>query len=104
RPRALLERPPEASDLRRTLEVLRQNVNLQARLIDDLLDVMRIVRGKMPLHWEVADTHKLIDQAVQICRSEVFGGELRLELELAATHRHVNADAARLQQVFWNLI
>jgi CheY-like chemotaxis protein len=58
----------------------------------------------MPLHWEVADCHRLIDQAIQICRSEVFGGELRLELDLAATHRHVNADAARLQQVFWNLI
>jgi CheY-like chemotaxis protein len=79
-------------------------VNLQARLIDDLLDVMRIVRGKMPLHWEVADGHRLIDQAIQICRSEVFCGELRLELDLAATHRHVNADPARLQQVFWNLI
>ena len=53
--------------------MIRQNVDLEARLIDDLLDVMRIVRGKMPLHWEVADCHGLIDQAVEICRSEVFG-------------------------------
>jgi CheY-like chemotaxis protein len=65
---------------------------------------MRIVRGKMPLHWEVADGHKLIDQAVQVCRSEVLGKRLRLEMDLAATRRHVNADPARLQQVFWNLI
>jgi CheY-like chemotaxis protein len=84
--------------------MIRQNVNLQARLIDDLLDVMRIVRGKMPLHWEVADGHRLIDQAIQICRSEVFGHELRLDVGLDAGRRHVNADPARLQQVFWNLI
>src|SRR4029079_16518389 len=73
-------------------------------LIDDLLDVMRIVRGKMRLHWEVADGHKIIDQAVQVCRSEVLGKRLQLEAGLAAAHRHVNADPARLQQVFWNLI
>ena len=81
---AMLERPADADELRPTLEMIRQNVNLQARLIDDLLDVMRIVRGKMPLHWEVADCHRLIGQAVQMCRSEVLGHELRLELDLAA--------------------
>ena len=75
----MLERPAEPEEIRPTLEMIRQNVDLQARLIDDLLDVMRIVRGKMPLHWEVADCHTLIDQAVQICRSEVVGKGLRLD-------------------------
>ena len=69
---AMLERPEEPRQLRATLEMIRQYVNLQARLIDDLLDVMRIVRGKMPLHWEVADGHRLIEQAVEVCRSEVL--------------------------------
>ncbi len=101
---AMLERPADPGEIRPTLEMIRQNVNLQARLIDDLLDVMRIVRGKMPLHWEIADGHMLIDQAIQICHSEVFGGGLRLQQELAAEHHHINADPARLQQVFWNLI
>jgi CheY-like chemotaxis protein len=84
--------------------MIRQNVLLQARLIDDLLDVMRIVRGKMPLHWEVADGHGIIEQAIQVCRSEVLGKPLRLDSDLAAARRHVNADPARLQQVIWNLI
>ena len=84
--------------------MIRQNVNLQARLIDDLLDVMRIVRGKMPLHWEVADCHRLIDQAVQMCRSEVFGHDLRLDLDLGAREHFLNADPARFQQVLWNLV
>ncbi|HEX8200024.1 MAG TPA: GAF domain-containing protein, partial [Isosphaeraceae bacterium] len=101
---AMLERASEPEELRPTLEMIRQNVHLQARLIDDLLDVMRIVRGKMPLHWEVADCHRLLDQAIRICQSEVFGKELRMEVDLAAANRHVNADSARLQQVFWNLI
>jgi PAS domain S-box-containing protein len=101
---AMLERPEEPEQLQTTLQMIRQNVNLQARLIDDLLDVMRIVRGKMPLHWEVADGHRLIDQAIQICRSEILGKELRIEVDLAAGEHHVNADPARLQQVFWNLI
>jgi len=101
---SMLDRPADPAELRPTLEMIRQNVNLQARLIDDLLDVMRIVRGKMPLHWEVADCHRLIQQAIQICRSEVFGKVLRLDLDLAAEAHHVNADPARLQQVFWNLI
>jgi PAS domain S-box-containing protein len=101
---AMLERPAEPDEVRPNLEMIRQNVNLQARLIDDLLDVMRIVRGKMPLHWEVADCHDLIHQAVEICRSEFLGKELTLTLELGAARHWINADAARLQQVFWNLI
>ena len=101
---SMLERPGDPAELRPTLEMIRQNVLLQARLIDDLLDVMRIVRGKMPLHWEIADCHKLVSQAVQVCRSEVLGHHLRLEVRAEAGRRHVNADPARLQQVFWNLI
>ena len=101
---SMLERPCEPDELRPTLEMIRQNVNLQARLIDDLLDVMRIVRGKMPLHWEVADCHRLVDKVIQMCRSDMHGHSLRLRTELAAGHRHLNADPARLQQVFWNLI
>jgi PAS domain S-box-containing protein len=101
---SMLDRPCDPEEIRPTLEMIRQNVNLQARLIDDLLDVMRIVQGKMPLHWEVADCHRIIDQAIRICRSEVSGHDLRLTVEAVARHHHVNADAARLQQVFWNLI
>ena len=101
---SMLERPTPPEDVRPNLEMIRQYVNLQARLIDDLLDVMRIVRGKMPLHWEVADCHLLIRRAHHVCRREVLGKELRLELDLRASHPYINADPARLQQVFWNLI
>ena len=101
---SMLGRPAPPEDVRPTFEMIRDNVILQSRLIDDLLDVMRIVRGKMPLNWEVADCHRLIERAVEICRGDIEGKALRLDLDLAAPRRLVNADAARLQQVFWNLI
>jgi PAS domain S-box-containing protein len=101
---SMLERPAEIDELRPNLEMIRQNVNLQSRLIDDLLDVMRIVRGKMPLHWEVVNAHALIENALGICRSEVYGKGLTLKLELGADRRHINADSVRLQQVVWNLV
>ena len=101
---AMLDRPTPPEEVRPTLEMIRQNVTLQARLIDDLLDVMRIVRGKMPLHWGVWDCHDLIKRAVEITRSDALGKNHHLDLDLGADEHYVNADAARLQQVFWNLI
>ena len=101
---SMLERTPDPEEVRTTLEMIRQNVKLQARLIDDLLDVMRIVQGKMPLHWGVSDCHDLIGQSVEICRSEFLGKSQELVLDLAAEDHHVNADSARLLQVLWNLV
>ncbi|WP_074310562.1 PAS domain S-box protein [Singulisphaera sp. GP187] len=101
---SMLDRPTPPEEIHPTLEMIRHNVNLQARLIDDLLDVMRIVQGKMPLHWGVADCHDVIRHALQVCQSEVFGKTIGLTLDLSADRHHVNADSARLQQVFWNLI
>ena len=101
---SMLDGTAPAEEIAPVMEMIRHNVNLQARLIDDLLDVMRIVQGKMPLHWGVADCHAIIRHAIQVCQSEVHGGQVRLDLVLEAKAHHVNADSARLQQVFWNLI
>ena len=65
---------------------------------------MRIIRGKMPYHLEVVDAHALIGRAVEICRGEAAEKGLALVEEFEAIDHHVNADAARLQQVLWNLI
>jgi len=100
----MLERTPDPEEVRPTLEMFRQNVKLQARLIDDLPDVMRIVQGKMPLHRGVSDCHALIEQSVQICQGEFLGKSQELVLDLSAEDHHVNADSARLHQVLWNLV
>ena len=85
--------------------MIRRNVELEARLIDDLLDVTRILQDKLRLQLAEADAHDLIRRAVEICRGEIDEKKLRARDRTSrpADH-HVQADGARLQQVFWNLI
>jgi len=89
---------------RSILGVLRRNVELEARLIDDLLDVTRIVRGKLTLDSEPRELATIIDRAVEVCRPEIEAKRLRLGVDHGEGPHVVEADAARLQQVFWNLL
>lgn len=89
---------------RRALEVIRRNVRLEARLIDDLLDITRIRSGKLPLARENTDVHRAIHLALEITAADLREKNLRVDLHLDAVHHHAFADPARLQQVFWNLI
>src|SRR5512135_96143 len=95
---------PVPEEHRATLQMIRRGVELEARLIDDLLDVTRIARGQLALNREVVEVHTLIRQTAEICRSGVHGGKIRLDLDLRAPRSHVEADPARLHQVLWNLI
>jgi two-component system CheB/CheR fusion protein len=102
-----LERSPGLGkeELRRNLAIIRKNVELEARLIDDLLDITRITRGRIELHQEPVPLHPLLKQAVEICCAEpVAGGRLRVESDLRAPDPWVCADGPRLLQVFWNLL
>ncbi len=101
-----LERDGGLSDrLRRDLAVIRKNIELEARLIDDLLDLTRIARGKVELRHEVTDVHVLLGHAIQICGAEaVQAGRLAVETDLRAPDARVWADGSRLTQVFWNLL
>lgn len=95
---------PDTPEVRRALEVIRRNVELEARLIDDLLDVTRIAKGKLQLSFETVSVHEILKRAYEICREEIVARDLRIEFRLRAESQHVEADPARLQQVFWNLI
>jgi PAS domain S-box-containing protein len=91
-------------DVRESLGVIRRNVELEARLIDDLLDLTRISKGKLQLNFETVDLHAAIRSAMDICSADVVGKRLTTSVDLSAGKHHVRADPARLQQVFWNLI
>ena len=86
------------------LQVIRRNVELEARLIDDLLDLTRISKGKVQLSFEVVDAHTLLRNALEICHSEIEQKQLALCTEFGANSVFLRADPARLQQIFWNLI
>jgi signal transduction histidine kinase/ActR/RegA family two-component response regulator len=93
---------PEA--FRSVLEMIRRNVVLEARLIDDLLDLARIDRGALHLRREVIDAHEMVTHVIEICGTDLTLARIRLTVELAARSHHVDADPIRLQQVLWNLI
>ncbi len=94
----------DSQPVREALEVVRRNVELEARLIDDLLDVTRISKGKLQLSFETICIHQILQRAYEICREEIEAKKLEVEFALRAVHTHVEGDPARLQQVFWNLI
>jgi signal transduction histidine kinase len=95
---------PDSQPVREALEVVRRNVELEARLIDDLLDVTRISKGKLQLSFETISIHQILQRAYEICREEIEAKNLEVKFRLRATHTYVQGDPARLQQVFWNLI
>ena len=100
-----LENEPDVRpDVRESLQMIRRNVELEARLIDDLLDLTRIDRGKVQLNFEILDAHMLLQNALEICQPEIDRKHLRPSLNLSAKRVHMRADPARLQQIFWNLI
>ncbi|HEV2854150.1 MAG TPA: ATP-binding protein [Thermoanaerobaculia bacterium] len=91
-------------ELRPELERMRRNVEVEARLIDDLLDLTRIARGKIQLHSEVVDVHGLLAHAVEICEADLARKGIRLHFEPRAGESWVWGDPARLEQIFWNLL
>jgi signal transduction histidine kinase/CheY-like chemotaxis protein len=95
---------PDSPEIRQALEVIRRNVELEARLIDDLLDVTRIAKGKLQLSMEVVSVHEILRRAYEICREEIATKGLEAQFRLQAERSYVEGDPARLQQVFWNLI
>jgi signal transduction histidine kinase/CheY-like chemotaxis protein len=101
---ALESEPELPKDMHESLQMIRRNVELEARLIDDLLDLTRIDRGKVQLNFEVVDAHILLQTALEICQAEMDRKHLVRSLNLGAKKVHMRADPARLQQIFWNLI
>jgi PAS domain S-box-containing protein len=90
--------------VREDMGLIRRSVDLEVRLIDDLLDLNRISRGKLELRMETLDAHAKIMAAVDICRLDAREKGLVLETNLGATESHVSGDGGRLQQALWNLL
>lgn len=86
------------------LEIIRRNILLEAHLIDDLLDMSRILRGKLPLHLLDIDICSVVHRALAVCEHDISSKKMRLTVDLQSPGCFVHGDAARLQQVFWNLI
>jgi two-component system CheB/CheR fusion protein len=101
---AVKSRSPIPHDLEPTLEMIRRNVLLETRLIDDLLDMTRIVQGKMSVVPETVDAHDVLDDVIALCRDQLMSTGVVLTVEMQAAARFVHADPVRLRQVVWNLL
>ena len=91
-------------ELREGVEMVSRNVQLEARLIDDLLDLTRISRGKLQLRTRRVDAHELLNHAIGIVRSQIDARSHTLTTRFNAAEHHIMVDPARMQQVFWNIL
>jgi signal transduction histidine kinase len=100
----ILNQPGLDPEMEQGLRMVCRNVELEARLIDDLLDLTRIARGKLQLRLQPTDAHELIQHAIEIVRADVDCRHIQLSVTLEATSHQVNVDPPRIQQVFWNIL
>lgn len=101
---AAVDDPALPEEVRLNFETIRKNVELEARLIDDLLDLTRITTGKMILHREVVDAHLILMDALATIEADRREKSIELVLKLIAGQCGLEADAVRMQQVFWNVL
>jgi PAS domain S-box-containing protein len=101
---AAVENPDLTPELRAQFTTIRNNVELEARLIDDLLDITRIRHGKLSLNLGLVDAHALLREAFEPVRPEFDRKNIALRLQLEAEHFRVKGDAIRLRQVIWNVL
>jgi PAS domain S-box-containing protein len=90
--------------VRDAVGMIRRNVELQTRLIDDLLDLTRVARGKITLKLDAIDLAVALSEAIDMCRAEADAKGLRLTLPEIGCPCYVHADGARVRQVLWNLL
>jgi PAS domain S-box-containing protein len=102
---ALRERDPNLPQpVKADMRMIRRNVELETKLIDDLLDLSRITSGKLSLRLESVDLNAAVRQVCDICRSQIQEKGIRLYTDLDATAEAISADSSRLQQVLWNVL
>ena len=89
---------------RSTLTMIRRNIELQSRLLEELSEFTSVGQHKVRLHLESIDAHEVVRLVLGICQSELATAQIVVLLDLRATESQVMADSAKLQQVMWNLI
>ena len=91
-------------EIRADLSMVRRNVELEAKLIDDLLDLSRVSSGKLQLRMESVGIHSILKHVFEVCGPDLHAKRIDLTYQPRATVDGVTGDPARLQQVFWNLL
>ncbi|HEY1053379.1 MAG TPA: PAS domain S-box protein [Prosthecobacter sp.] len=100
----LLSEECDAEEVKQGIEVIDRNANAQTRIIEDLLDMSRILSGKVRLDVQRVELADLIKAAVESVRPAAQGKNIKLQTVLDPLAQPVSGDPNRLQQIFWNLL
>lgn len=101
---ALENDPGLRPEVREDLAMIRRNVELETRLIDDLLDLSRITSGKVALKSQAVELNEAVLHVCGICHPQLLEKNIRLETDLGGHVGSVFADPARLRQILWNVL
>lgn len=94
----------DAEMIARAVETIDRNAKAQAQLVEDILDVSRMITGKLLLNMEPVDVASVINAAIDAVQLAAESKDIQLKLTLDPSARHTFGDSARLQQVVWNLL
>ncbi|HEY1790344.1 MAG TPA: HAMP domain-containing sensor histidine kinase [Verrucomicrobiae bacterium] len=92
------------SEVRKDFDTICQNIEIEARLIDDLLDLSRIASGKLTINRNLVDVHNILQDVVSIIDKEIAQKRIFLGLQFKATQHEILGDPVRLKQIFWNVL
>ena len=98
------ENPDLPFEIRNDFETIRKNIELEARLIDDLLDLTHIAHGKLSLHFRDIDARLILEEAIAKVLSSVNAKQIQMSVNWTPEQSIVHGDEVRLQQVFWNVL
>ncbi len=88
----------------RAVETIERNAKSQAQLVEDILDVSRVITGKLRLNTAPVDLAAVINSSIDSVQLAAESKDIQLEVTLSPSARHTTGDAGRLQQVVWNLL
>jgi len=100
----LLSKTLNEKDAQMAIETINRNARAQAQIIEDILDVSRIITGKLRLDIQLIDPNKIIESAIESARPAAEAKSIRLQMLLDPQAGPVSGDPNRLQQIVWNLI
>jgi signal transduction histidine kinase/ActR/RegA family two-component response regulator len=100
----LRSRSLDEATVTRAIETIERNAQAQAQLIEDILDVSRVVAGKLRLNIGLVDLASVINAAIDSVQLAADSKGIQLEVTLSPSARRVSGDSSRLQQIVWNLL